>query len=244
MTAAILPVPDEPAFEIKGTVSSLTVLRLRAAELSRVEAELAARVTPHPQIFLHAPVIVDAAQVEGEVPWSELVRVLRAAKLIPVGVTGARDADAALSAGLAPMQIGTRLRSVGPDDSSSPVAAPATAAAATTPESSRPPMVLTAPVRGGQVTYARASDLLVVASVNRGAQVIADGSVQIWGPLRGRALAGAQGRKDARILCLALDAELVSVAGEYLMAEEIPDALRGKPAQIFLDGDHVRIAAL
>jgi septum site-determining protein MinC len=138
------------------------------------------------------------------------------------------------------MQLASRLRSVGPEDTAAGSSTPAAAAA---PEA-RPPMQVASPVRGGQVIYARASDLVVVASVNPGAQVIADGSVHVWGPLRGRALAGAQGRKDVRILCLALEAELVSVAGEYLMAEEIPDNLRGKPAQVFLDGDRVRIAAL
>jgi septum site-determining protein MinC len=162
-----------------------------------------------------------------------------------------------LAAGLGVVQLGSRLRALA-DDSSPPVppAAPVAAEPPPAADSSspvvtapaapvaRPPLTITTPVRGGQVTYARGTDLVVVSSVNPGAQVIADGSVQIWGPLRGRALAGAQGRKDARILCLALEAELVSVAGEYLMAEEIPNALRGKPAQIYLEGERVRIGPL
>jgi septum site-determining protein MinC len=94
------------------------------------------------------------------------------------------------------------------------------------------------------VLYARGTDLVVSASVNPGAQVIADGSVHVWGPLRGRALAGAQGKADARIFCLSLEAELVSVNGEYVMAEDIPAALRGKPAQILLDGGQVKILPL
>ena len=95
-----------------------------------------------------------------------------------------------------------------------------------------------------QLSNIDGADLVVASSVNPGAQVIADGSVHIWGPLRGRALAGAQGRADARIFCLSLEAELVSVNGEYVMAEEIPDNLRGRPAQVSFDGQRVKISPL
>ena len=247
MRAASTPkaIADEPAFEIKGAVSSLTVLRLRAADTARIASDLATRIAPH-DLFQNAPVVVDASCLEDPPVWAELVSALREARLVPVGVTGARDPEAAMLAGLPPMQLGNRLRTLPPESepSEGEPSAPLVAVPSPMGDGLRPPMTVTAPVRGGQVTYAKGSDLVIVASVNKGAQVIADGSVHVWGPLRGRALAGAQGRRDARILCLALDAELVSVCGEYLMAEEIPDALRGKPAQIFLDGERVRIAPL
>ena len=92
--------------------------------------------------------------------------------------------------------------------------------------------------------YAQRSDLVVLAPVNPGAEVIADGHVHIYSTLRGRAVAGAQGYTEARIFCQRLEAELVAVAGAYVMADDIPPERRGHSAQIFLDGGECRIAAL
>ncbi len=105
-------------------------------------------------------------------------------------------------------------------------------------------MVVTKPVRGGQVIHARDNDLVVLAPVNPGAQVIADGHLHIYAPLRGRAVAGAAGLPGARIFCQKLEAELVAIAGAYVMAEEIPAELRGRAAQVFLENGECRIAAL
>lgn len=242
-----MPVTEDGAVELKGTVSSMTVLRLRTADLGRIEAELAERVARHPQIFLNAPAVVDAALLDGAaLDWEALVRAVRALKLVPVGAANARgeEAERALAAGLGAIQLGPRLRTVEPEPPAVASTPPVAAAGPVAVAREREVMTLSAPVRGGQVVYAKGTDLVVSASVNPGAQVIADGSVHVWGRLRGRALAGAQGKPDARIFCLSLEAELVSVGGEYVMAEEIPDGMRGKPAQVFLDGQRVRIAPL
>ena len=101
------------------------------------------------------------------------------------------------------------------------------------------------PVRGGQQFYAADTDLVVLAGVNQGAEVLADGHVHVYGPLRGRALAGARGNTDARIFTTCLEAELLSIAGTYRVIEnDLPDQLRGKPAQVFLEGDSLRIEPL
>jgi septum site-determining protein MinC len=84
----------------------------------------------------------------------------------------------------------------------------------------------------------------VLGSVNPGAQVIADGHVHVYGPLRGRALAGAQGRADARVFCQSLEAELVAIAGQYLLADEIPAERRARPAQVFVEDGAFRILPL
>jgi septum site-determining protein MinC len=238
------------AFEVKGTVSSLTVLRLRTSDVDAIEADLAERIIPFPQIFNAAPVVIDAAFLDGKpLPWEAIARILRASKLVPVAAANvpAAETDPAVSAGFGIVQLGSRLRTLDPEpDVPSPVPAtgssPVTATATVT--AAAEPVVVAQAVRGGQVVYARGVDLIARAPVNAGAQVIADGCIHAWAPLRGRALAGAQGRKDARIFCLSLEAELVSVAGEYVLADEIPDALRGRPAQVFLDGERVRIAPL
>ena len=106
------------------------------------------------------------------------------------------------------------------------------------------PMIVRNPVRAGQVIYARNSDLLVLAPVNPGAEVIADGNVHIYSTLRGRAVAGAQGDVHARIFCQRLQAELVAVAGAYVMAEDIPHQARGRAVQVHMDGGECRISAL
>jgi len=111
-------------------------------------------------------------------------------------------------------------------------------------EQAAPTLMLRQPVRGGQVVYAERCDAVVLSSVNSGGELIADGNIHVYGALRGRALAGAHGNANARIFCTNLQADLVSIAGTYLRADELPEAYRGKPAQIYLDGDSLVVTAL
>ena len=108
----------------------------------------------------------------------------------------------------------------------------------------RTPMLVDRPVRSGQQLYARDTDLVVVGQVGPGAEVIADNNIHVYGPLRGRALCGVSGNTDARIFCQSLEAELVSVAGNFRMLETIPENLRGRPAKIFLDNERLSIEPL
>ena len=118
-----------------------------------------------------------------------------------------------------------------------PTAPPATITANT--------MVVDTPVRAGQRVYARGADLVIMAVVNPGAEVIADGSIHVYAPLRGRALAGASGNSAARIFSLSMEAELVSIAGVYRTFDEGWSAtLAGKPAQIRLNNDSLDITAI
>jgi len=106
------------------------------------------------------------------------------------------------------------------------------------------PQLMRRPVRSGQQVYARETDLIVMGQVGPGAEVIADNHIHVYGPLRGRALCGVTGNTDARIFCQSLEAELVSVAGNYRVLESIPEDLRGKPAQIWLDDERLNIEPL
>jgi len=106
------------------------------------------------------------------------------------------------------------------------------------------PQLVTRPVRSGQQIYARDTDLIVMGQIGPGAEVIADNNIHVYGPLRGRALCGVTGNRDSRIFCQSLEAELVSVAGNYRLLESIPEELRGKPAQIWLDEDRLNIEPL
>ncbi|MCR6629127.1 MAG: septum site-determining protein MinC [Magnetospirillum sp.] len=104
--------------------------------------------------------------------------------------------------------------------------------------------ILSEPVRSGRQVYAHKGDLIVLGPVSHGAELLADGHIHVYGPLRGRALAGMSGDKSARIFCRALEAELVSVAGIYMVSEQLEPALVKKPAQIHLDGDRLVQAPL
>jgi septum site-determining protein MinC len=106
-------------------------------------------------------------------------------------------------------------------------------------------LVVREPVRSGQVIYAQGCDLIVMASVNPGAQVLADGNIHIYGALKGRAVAGAQGRRDAQVFCLALEAELVGVDTGYVVSADVPETLWGGAARVSLmDDGTCAVAAL
>ena len=102
-------------------------------------------------------------------------------------------------------------------------------------------MRLVRSVRSGTQIYARGTDLVVTASVSPGAELVADGNIHVYGPLRGRALARASGDTDARIFCSRLEAELVSIAGRYLVSEQLPADQQGSPVQIALVDDRLTV---
>jgi septum site-determining protein MinC len=241
-------------FDLKGTMASFTVLRLRSTDVELVERQLRVKTAQLPSLFLDAPVLVDLGPLGDEassLPLGELVRVLRACKLVPVAAANVPDdlrgalSDAGMGLWRAPLG-GRPQRPTLDEDLETPApepAAPVTAA----PPARAPftgPVVVTKPVRGGQIVHARDNDLVVLAPVNPGAQVIADGHLHIYAPLRGRAVAGASGLPGARIFCQKLEAELVAVSGAYVSAEEIPSGLRGRAVQVFLENGECRITPL
>lgn len=106
-------------------------------------------------------------------------------------------------------------------------------------------VVVDKPLRSGQQVYARGADLVVMAVVSFGAEVIADGNIHVYAPLRGRAIAGARGNTEARIFSTCLEPQLVSIAGIYRTTETaLPDSVAGKPAQVRLDGEKLIIEPL
>jgi septum site-determining protein MinC len=132
-----------------------------------------------------------------------------------------------------------------------PAEQPAAAAAAQTaapfqaPAHAQNTMIIDTPVRAGTRIYARGADLVVMAAVNNGAEIIADGSIHVYAPLRGRALAGASGNADARIFTTSMEAELVSIAGVYRTFESsLPAELARNPVQIRLTGDRLDVLAI
>lgn len=204
-----------------------------------------------PDFFSGEPAILDFAEISldcGRVDWAGLLSLLRRFQLQPFGVRNLPGelAAEARRAGLA------LLDGVPLGERSTPPATPAAAAAAAAPTAPKPApatpapapaaiqagtMFVDRPVRSGQQIYARAGDLVLLAGMSNGAEVIADGSIHCYGPLRGRALAGAQGNASARIVATNFGPEIVSIAGVYKTFEQgVPASIAGKPATVRMRG--------
>jgi septum site-determining protein MinC len=236
-------------FEIKSANLPLVALLLKSADLPTVAQELKDRFGELPDFFDHDPLVIDLAPLgETEVDFKGLVKLLRPYRVMPVAVKGGTQAQmaAALKAGLAAAPdaaltptLSQREREQQPETHSSAAQAPAPAPV---PASA---LVIDKPLRSGQQVYARGRDLVVLSMVNPGAEVIADGHIHVYAPLRGKAIAGARGDAGARILTLCLEPELVSIAGVYRTSENaLPDSVRGKPAQVRLADDKLVMEAL
>lgn len=249
------------AGELKIGQVGIANLRVRTLDVPQLAQEMRERVQRAPKLFARAAVIVDfggLAQTPDVATAHALLDALREAGVIPVGLAyGSTDNEKlAVELGL-PLLAKFRAQYESAGDAAPAPAggtsAPATRAgteatpakvAAPAPHGGQPGMIQTAPVRSGQQIYADNRDLTVLTSVGAGAEVLADGSVHIYGALRGRALAGAQGNEKARIFCREFHAELVAVAGHYKVLEDIPKELRGKAVQIWLENEQLNIAAL
>ena len=252
----------EQAGELKIGQVGIANLRVRTLDVAQLAAEMRDRVQRAPKLFARAAVILDfggLTRTPDVATARALVEGLRAAGVLPVALAyGTREIEELSVAIGLPLLAKFRAQYERVGDAPVEQAPPPRAAAKAAPEpapasapapaasqqASAPGMMQAAPVRSGQQVYAENSDLTVLATVGAGAEVIADGSIHIYGALRGRALAGAQGNEKARIFCREFHAELVAVAGHYKVLEDIPKDLRGKAVQVWLDQGQLRIAAL
>ena len=227
-------------FELKGSLFTLTVLHLWRTDLDAIEHHLRAKIEQAPGFFHNVPVVLDLAEVEGIPDFSALNGLLRRHSLLPVGVRNATVAlqEAAVQAGLAILRADRSDTARAPAE---PSPAPAQPTPAPAPGQSR---LHLQPVRSGQQLYAPDGDLIVVGTVSVGAEVLADGNVHVYGPLRGRALAGVRGNTEARIFCQSLEAQLVSVAGTYRILDEPAEVEKNQAVQIYLENERLIIEPL
>ena len=225
-----------------------------------------------------SPLQLNPDNAAPELDFPDLLSLLRAFRLNPVAVKGGNTDQmaAACSAGLMSTPdaylIGGKTKKSARSTSDDASTASTASAASTTPDEAlasttktlaKTPaaaaavpapgqlsaLIVDKPMRSGQQVYARGRDLVVLAMVSPGAEVIADGHIHVYGPLRGKAIAGARGNTDARIFALALEAQLLSIAGIYRTGENpLPDKVQGKPAQVRLvataDGDKLMMDAI
>jgi len=245
---------------VQGALFTVIVVRaglLRDAEFAR---ELAAQIERSPRFFRNAPVVLDLRNAEGftQPPeFAEAREALQAQTLVLVGVQNAlpTQLEAAAAQGLASFaptasQPSGRRAAATAAGAAADTAAPEPAAApAPEPPPPRPAAVpktllVTEPVRSGTQIYARGADLILTAAASPGSELVADGNIHVYGTLRGRALAGAGGDRTARIFSSRLQAELVSIAGHYLVSEQLPADLLGSPVQIALIDDRLTITRI
>jgi septum site-determining protein MinC len=240
--AAAEPVAAVP-LEVRGRFLTAVVLPVSGAVDDAFYARLDALLRKSPHFFADAPLVLDVerAALETQDDFGTLLGHLRARKLTPIGI---QNASAGQSAGAAGAGLTTL-----PAGRVTPLPSkprPALAAAKPAAPAAHPPenLLITEPVRSGQRIVAEHGDLVVVASVGSGAELIASGNVHVYGRLRGRALAGVNGDRTARIFCQSLEAELIAIAGLYKTSDKLGPDVTGKRVQVFLQDESLRIEAL
>lgn len=244
------------SFELKSAALTLIALQLKSPDLDALARDLDAMAAGTAGLFERDPIVIDFAplrDVEGPIDMSTLLAVLRRHGMVPVAAKGGSPDQmlAALEQGLveAPEGLpGPSPRVPAPPEPQPLVTltevvhevvreAPAPAAV--------PTLVVDRPLRSGQQVYARGGDLVVLGVVNFGAEVIADGSIHVYAPLRGRAVAGAKGDTQARIYATCMEAQLISIAGTYRTTDTaLPADVLGKAAQVRLDGERLVVEPL
>jgi septum site-determining protein MinC len=241
--------------EIKiSTVVAVAVL-LNEAVLEKLAIALKEMTGGTPDFFDDEFAIIDVENIAHEnLDWAAIISLFKSCGLNAVAVrNAAEEQHASIRAHGLSIDVVTKAKPEIPEQANTPAKVERAAAEAPAPAPVSmpaavehiPAMIVDTPVRAGQRIYARGCDLIITASVNNGAEVIADGSIHIYAPLRGRALAGARGNTDARIFTTAMEAELVSIAGIYQTFDAgFPKLTPNQPVQIKLVGDSIEVSSL
>lgn len=220
-----------PEIEIKGTTFTISVVHLIDADLQHIKAVLEKKMAQAPKFFESAPVIVNINQVNEPIDFAKLNETIKATGFIMVGVTGCQNSEqkSLLHELKIPVLVAGR-DNTKTDESK-------------TPSVPLSPKIVRGQVRSGQQVYAKNCDLIIIGSVSNGAEIIADGNIHVYGALRGRAIAGANGQADCAIFCQNLQAELISIAGHYQLSESLQSMWK-QACYIKLDAQQLKFATL
>lgn len=241
-------------FQLKGGMYPLLTLQLLGTDLSLFERQLQAKIEQAPQFFQNTPVIVDLQKLppSASLDFKNFATILIDKKFLPIGVRGGltQHLTAANLAGLPTIA----LQETGRDSGQSQASVETTSVSPTSLTDPRlekrdstirsRSKIITEPVRSGQQIYAHDGDLIILAPVSHGSELLADGNIHVYGPLRGRALAGMTGDETAHIFCQNLEAELISIAGQYKISEDIEQSLWRLAVDISLDNGRLHIRPL
>lgn len=234
--------------QVRGRSFTAVVIRVTGEAGKAFFEALDTLMRQAPHFFVNAPLVLDlehASGLDGKADFVKLVRQLRARRLAAVGVQNAspEQGTAAFGAGLVTLPSGREAKLERGGTAPTEPAAPAKAEPTPEPGPASS-LIITEPVRSGQRIFADRGDLVVLASVSPGAELIAQGNIHVYGPLRGRALAGVNGDRSARIFCQSLEAELIAIAGLYRTSEDLPAGVRGQRVQAFLNDETLQIELL
>lgn len=226
--------------EIKiSTVVAIAVI-LHDAQLSVLKTALKELTANSSDYYSEECAVIDVGNIDcANMDWPALIQLFKSCGFHPVAIRNAPENFAPQISALGlRMDFGSKTAAQFTPAVAPPIPKPI-------PVTAPQPMIIDTPVRGGQRIYARGTDLIITAVVNSGAEVIADGNIHVYAPLRGRALAGASGNTSARIFTMSLEAELVSIAGIYRTFENgYPQLAAHSPLQIRLNGDKIDVVSI
>nr|WP_145549098.1 septum site-determining protein MinC [Variovorax boronicumulans] len=233
------------SFDFKSASLPLISVVLKTPNLAVLSQELQARFGDTPDFFDQDPAVIVLTQIAQDptpLSFSVLLTLLKHYRLRPFGIHGGSQAHKETAAAVGLMDLPEISSSAVAVSGDAPAPAPAPVTAAPAPADAvtqaNGTMVIDRPLRSGQQVYARGCDLIVLQAVNFGAEIIADGNIHVYAPLRGRAIAGARGNTEARIFSTCMEAQLISIAGIYRTSEvALPAEVLGKPAQVRLVGE-------
>ncbi|RIZ70045.1 MAG: septum site-determining protein MinC [Methylococcales bacterium] len=230
------------ALEFKSSNFSVPVLALSSDDLITIEQQLQEKASVAPDFFKNLPVVIDlqaSNKLECNIDIETLTAVIKKVGLLPIGIRGgnAQQNKQALNLLIPVYSVNHGVTTEEPQKQQTPAPTPETETRDTST------MLITQPIRSGQRIYAT-GDLIITAQVSSGAEIMAEGNIHVYNTLRGRASAGIQGNKDARIFCFDLQAELISIAGIYKVSEDIGASVRNKPVQIYLQNQALIIQDL
>ncbi|MEI7795945.1 MAG: septum site-determining protein MinC [Methylococcaceae bacterium] len=237
---------SHPAVEFKSSTFSVPVLSLANNDLVIIEKLLDEKIKLAPEFFKHSPIVVDLSDVNKKelfINFGDLVACIRKSGLFVIGVRGGNEQQnlEAITLGI-PVNTSQSNPETKSDCTKSSTGTPLQVDDGLTFHDSNT-VIITKPIRSGQRIYSH-GDLIVLAQVGAGAEILAEGNIHVYGSLRGRALAGVQGNTEARIFCLNLQAELISIAGNYKISDDIQGAIANAPIQIYLQKNTLVIKSL
>lgn len=242
-----------PVLEFKSSTFFAPVLILYNHDLHLIEQSLNEKISQASDFFKNSPLIFDVQELNkenNEFDVTVLIELLRKIGLFPIGIRGGNEqqnnhaqklfipVDTVRSNEGSSELAKEQEQVIAITESEQPGSPPKTNAVVDKPTNVPKPTAIPAtlishPIRSGQRIYA-AGDLIVMSQVSAGAEIMAEGNIHVYNTLRGRALAGVQGNKNSRIFCSDLQAELISIAGDYKTSEDLSDNVRKKPVQIYL----------
>lgn len=228
---------NSPAFEFKSGVITIPVLNLFTTDITVISHQLREKINQAPEFFMNSSLLIDLqALADQELNLVALVDAIRNAGMLPIGIRGGTAAQQQIAKDimLPVMPAQSRTNSVKQEPVSKEIKPTPDKTEETDSPTTNTGTIISQPIRSGQRLYVK-GDLIIIAQVSAGAEIMAEGNIHVYGAMRGRALAGVQGNEDACIFCSDLQAELVSIAGNYRISEDIDDSVRNSPVQISLN---------